>query len=69
MSNHLHLIVSAEKGNLSSVIRDFKKFTSQAILEQIEKNTEESRRGCPPPSVPARAGVPVRTGCYGYLKA
>ena len=32
MSNHLHLIVSAEKGNLSSIIRDFKKFTSQTIL-------------------------------------
>ena len=45
MSNHLHLIVSAEKGNLSSIIRDFKKFTSQTILKQIEKNIEESRRG------------------------
>jgi len=45
MSNHLHLIVSAEKGDLSGLIRDFKKFTSQTILNQIENNIEESRRG------------------------
>jgi len=44
MSNHLHLIISAEKGNLSAIIRDFKKFTSQTILGQIENNKEESRR-------------------------
>ena len=54
---------------MSSVIRDFKKFTSQTILEQIEKNTEESRCGCPPPSVPARAGVPVRTGMLWIFKS
>ena len=29
MSNHVHLIVSAEQGNLSDVLRDFKKFTSK----------------------------------------
>ena len=45
MSNHIHLIVSAEKGNLSDILRDFKKFTSQTILKQIENNKEESRRG------------------------
>ncbi len=44
MSNHIHLIISAENGNLSDIIRDFKKFTSQKILEQIENNKEESRR-------------------------
>jgi len=44
MSNHIHLIVSAEKGNLSDIIRDFKKFTSATILKQIEQNQEESRQ-------------------------
>jgi len=44
MSNHLHLIVSAKNGNLSDILRDFKKFTSQTIIKQIEKNAEESRK-------------------------
>lgn len=44
MTNHMHLIVSAEKGNLSAIIRDFKKFTSSSILKQIAENAEESRR-------------------------
>ncbi len=44
MSSHIHLIVSAEKGNLSDILRDFKKFTSSTILKQIETNKEESRQ-------------------------
>ncbi len=44
MSNHLHLVVSADKGNLSDVLRDFKKFTSSKILKEIESNSKESRR-------------------------
>lgn len=45
MSNHLHLIVSVkEGGNLSDVLRDFKKFTSKEILKAIENNKQESRR-------------------------
>lgn len=44
MSNHVHLIVSASSGNLSDIVRDFKKFTSQSILKEIEQNTKESRR-------------------------
>ena len=44
MSNHIHLIVSAKKGNVSDVLRDFKKFTSATILKQIESNKEESRK-------------------------
>ncbi len=44
MSNHIHLIISAEKGNLSDILRDFKKFTSVTILKQIEQNQEESRQ-------------------------
>ena len=44
MSNHIHLIASAKNGDLSDVLRDFKKFTSGAITRQIEENKEESRR-------------------------
>jgi putative transposase len=44
MSNHLHLIASAkEDGNLSDILRDFKKFTSKAIVDAI-KEVPESRR-------------------------
>lgn len=44
MSNHIHLIASAEDGfHLSNILRDFKKFTSKKIVEQV-KTSEESRR-------------------------
>jgi putative transposase len=44
MSNHLHIIASAgDEGNLSDILRDFKKFTSKAIVETI-KEIPESRR-------------------------
>lgn len=44
MSNHLHLIISSSKENLSDVIRDFKKFTSTKLVEAIEQNSGESRK-------------------------
>lgn len=44
MSNHLHLIVSAEENNLSDVLRDFKKFTSKELIKAITANKQESRR-------------------------
>ena len=44
MSSHLHLIARAEgNSSLSDILRDFKKFTSKAILTQIQ-NEPESRR-------------------------
>lgn len=44
MTNHLHLIARAKSGyELSSIIRDFKKFTARNIIEEI-KNISESRR-------------------------
>src|SRR4051812_31637 len=43
MSNHLHAIVSSNKEPLSSIIRDFKKFTAKRIIEAIS-NINESRR-------------------------
>src|SRR5215210_3089540 len=44
MSNHLHLLIQAKDDNLSDVLRDFKKFTSQTIVRSIEENKTESRR-------------------------
>ena len=43
MSNHLHLIVAHEKGNLSGLLRDFKSYSSKQLYEAI-KNEPESRR-------------------------
>jgi REP element-mobilizing transposase RayT len=44
MPSHLHLIIS-KSGNeqLSSIVRDFKKFTSKAIINEIS-NINESRK-------------------------
>jgi REP element-mobilizing transposase RayT len=45
MSNHLHLIAAADEGyHLSNILRDFKKFTSKAILSEINDNPLESRK-------------------------
>ena len=44
MSNHLHLVLRVEESNrLSDVLRDFKKFTSKAIMKAIV-DIPESRR-------------------------
>lgn len=44
MSNHLHMIAGAtDEDNLSNILRDFKKFTSKAIIDVI-KEEPESRR-------------------------
>ncbi|GEO08677.1 REP-associated tyrosine transposase [Segetibacter aerophilus] len=44
MSNHIHLIISTANGNLSDILRDFKKFTSKEIITTIENNKQESRK-------------------------
>ena len=45
MSNHVHLIASAERGiMLADIIRDLKKFTSKQIEQAIRENTFESRK-------------------------
>src|SRR5688572_1501061 len=45
MTNHLHMIVSSSgKDKLSDILRDFKKFTSKAIVKAISLSSE-SRRG------------------------
>ena len=43
MSNHLHVIASAEQGNLPDVIRDFKKYTAISILRMIQQEPESRR--------------------------
>lgn len=44
MSNHMHLIVSAKEENLGDILRDFKKFTSRTILNEVIQNKRESRK-------------------------
>ena len=44
MSNHLHLIASARKNNLSAILGDFKSYTSKKLITAISTNTRESRR-------------------------
>ncbi|NGF57174.1 transposase [Parapedobacter sp. SGR-10] len=45
MSNHIHLILSTQEPNrLSDILRDFKKYTSTAIIKAINENTRESRK-------------------------
>jgi REP element-mobilizing transposase RayT len=44
MSNHLHIIASAtDEDNLSNILRDFKKFTSKAIIDAIKENPESRK--------------------------
>ena len=44
MTNHLHLLASSKEGLLSEFLRDFKKYTSNQIIEAIASNKHESRR-------------------------
>ncbi|TKC12718.1 transposase [Pedobacter polaris] len=44
MSNHIHMIISSNKDNLSDIIRDFKKYTATKIVEAISNSANESRK-------------------------
>ncbi|MDD3741404.1 MAG: transposase [Bacteroidales bacterium] len=44
MTNHIHLIANSVDGCLSDTLRDFKRFTSNKILKEIQENTQESRK-------------------------
>ncbi len=45
MTNHVHLIIRAKEGHLlQNILRDYKKFTSKAIIKAITKNYRESRK-------------------------
>ena len=43
MTNHIHIIVQSEQGELSNLLRDFKKFTAKTILEKIQTEPESRR--------------------------
>lgn len=43
MSNHVHLVSQSSIGDLSGTIRDFKKYTSNKMLETIEMMPESRR--------------------------
>ena len=43
MSNHIHLVLGSAEGNLSALIRDFKKFTAKTILEKIHSKRKSRR--------------------------
>lgn len=40
MSNHIHLIIKSEENDLSGLVRDFKKFTSKALIKKIHSSKE-----------------------------
>ncbi len=44
MTNHVHAIMQSKDRDLSGLVRDFKKFTSKAILNEVNQNKQESRR-------------------------
>lgn len=46
MTNHLHMIVSISQDGtqVGDVLRDFKKFTSKAIVKAMQDNDSESRK-------------------------
>jgi len=44
MTNHVHLVVSAKQNDISEIVRDFKKFTSKAIINSIAEHPGESRK-------------------------
>jgi len=46
MSNHIHLIVSAneQSSGLSAIVRDYKKYTSKKLIKWVLQNPKESRK-------------------------
>ena len=43
MSNHVHIIARSTTNDLSGTIRDFKKYTSKKIIEEIERSAESRK--------------------------
>jgi len=44
MTNHVHMIISSEKDELSDIMRDMKSYTSTTIKKLIMENPQESRK-------------------------
>ena len=67
MPTHLHLTVwPDEKVNLSNAMRDFKRFTSQAISTQLEKDGRELFLRVLGKNAPGRAGSEYRVWQEGF---
>ncbi|MCB0732931.1 MAG: transposase [Flavobacteriales bacterium] len=65
MSNHVHFIISCKSGySLSDCIRDFKKFTSSAIIREITYSSFENRKEWLLPIFQAAAQKNVRNRYY-----
>lgn len=57
MTNHVHVIMQSKNGDLSGLVRNFKKFTSKRILKEVHANKQESRKECLPAEVSSKAGL------------
>ena len=44
MSNHVHCLIQKTEESLEYILRDLKKFSSKAILKEIDENQQESRK-------------------------
>ncbi len=44
MPNHLHIVFSAEQGNPSNILRDYKRATAKALIASVKGNPKESRK-------------------------
>ena len=44
MTNHIHTIWTAQNGNLSDIVRDFKTHTSKLFVNYIRDSSKESRK-------------------------
>jgi REP element-mobilizing transposase RayT len=44
MTNHVHMIISSNKEELSAIMRDMKSFTSTSLRKAINDNPNESRK-------------------------
>ena len=44
MTNHVHMIISSDKAELWSIMRDMKSFTSTTLKYDIQNNPNESRK-------------------------
>ncbi|MEO6149992.1 MAG: transposase [Mucilaginibacter sp.] len=44
MSSHIHMIVSSDKAELPTIIRDFKSYTAKRFIEMVTGSAIESRK-------------------------
>jgi putative transposase len=44
MTSHLHSIVSSQKEDINTIIRDFKKHTTKKFIEAIKEQPEKQKR-------------------------